>query len=571
MLTRILATRLSLGAALVLLATSGLSGAGATGYERNGARALSSESTQAAGDLDPTFGNGGEVTTDFFGNNDGASAVAIQPDGKIVVAGSAKHGSDSSTSDFALSRYNQDGTLDQTFGSGGKQTTDFFGQLDVAYAVAIQTDGKIVLVGLTYSSTDPATVDFALARYNADGSLDQGFGSGGKQTTDFFGGVDAAYAIAIQGDGRLVVAGYALHTSDYSTGDFALARYNPDGTLDQSFGSGGKQTTDFFGNLDSVSGLTIQPDGKIVAAGYARNSADTSTDDFALARYNQDGALDQTFGSGGKQTTDFFGHEDAAEGVTLQADGKILLAGQTYHGDDNSTSDFALARYNPDGTLDQGFASGGRQTTDFFGALDSAYAIAVQSDGKIALVGTARHTSDPSTSDFALARYNQDGSLDQSFGSAGKQTSDFFGNLDGADGVAIQPDGKIVLAGIALHTSDFSTGDFALARYNGGLVAPDFSISFNPASLTTQAGTKVAATLLINRTGGFSGNVTVTPPGPSGGIKPKPPDPVTITGPSAVFKTKVGGGVGPGSYSRIFTATDDSGRTRTATVTIVVQ
>ncbi len=128
-----------------------------------------------------------------------------------------------------------------------------------------------------------------------------------------------------------------------------------------------------------------------------------------------------------------------------------------------------------------------------------------------------------------------------------------------------------MLAGIARHGSDSSTYDFAVARYSAGLAAPDFSVAFSPASVTTQAGSKLSATLLINRLAGFSGNVTVTPPGPSMGIKPKPPDPVTITGDSAVFKMKVGGGVSPGSYSRTFTATDDSGRTRTATITIVVQ
>jgi uncharacterized delta-60 repeat protein len=526
---------------------------------------------EAAGDLDPAFGNGGIQTTDFFGYEDGANGVAIQTDGKVVLVGYAQHGIDSSTSDFAITRYNQDGSLDQQFGSGGKQATDFFGHYDQANALAIQSDGKIVVVGFTNHSADSATLDFALARYNPDGSLDQSFGSGGKQTTDFFGNWDSAYKVAIQSDGKILVAGLALHSGDFSSADFALARYNPNGTLDQGFGAGGKQTTDFLGNADAAQGIIVQPDGKIVAAGYARSGNDSNTDNFALARYNPDGSLDQSFGAGGKQITDFFGNQDVASGLAIQSDGKVVAAGYARHGTDSSTSDFALARYNQDGTLDQSFGTGGRQTTDFFGHSDQANDMAIQPDGKILLAGFTYQAVDPSTCNFALARYNQDGSLDQNFGSGGKQATDFFGNLDGADSVAIQPDGKIVAAGFAQHTSDYNTGDVAVARYSASTAAPDFSISFNPASVSTQAGSKLGVNLLISRTGGFTGNVTITPPAASQGIKAKPPDPVVTSASTAVFKMKIGGGVAPGSYSRTFTATDDSGKTRTASLTIVVQ
>jgi uncharacterized delta-60 repeat protein len=315
----------------------------------------------------------------------------------------------------------------------------------------------------------------------------------------------------------------------------------------------------------------VQSDDKIVAAGYTRSTNDSNTDNFALARYNPDGSLDQSFGNGGKQITDFFGNQDVVNSVAVQSNGKIVAAGYARHSADSSTSDFALARYNQDGSLDQSFGSGGRQTTDFFGHSDQAYDVAIQPDGRILLAGFTYRGVDPSTSDFAVARYNLDGSLDQSFGSGGKQTTDFFGNLDGADSVAIQPDGKIVAAGFAQHTGDYNSDDFALARYSAGTAAPDFSISLNPASVATQAGSKVSANLLINRTGGFTGNVTITPPPASQGIKPKPPDPVVTSTGSAAFKMKIGGGVAPGSYSRTFTATDDSGRTRTASLTIVVQ
>src|SRR5262249_44539014 len=230
-------------------------------------------------------------------------------------------------------------------------------------------------------------------------------------------------------------AGTAGHTTSSSTLDFALARYNPDGSLDPTFGSSGKQTTDFFGNQDSAFGLVIQPDGKIVLAGYAHHGDDTPTSDFGLARYNPDGSLDQSFGAGGKITTDFFGSNDVAYRIALQPDGKLVLAGLTFN-PATSSNDFAMARYKPDGSLDHSFGAGGKQTTDFFGGFDYAAGLAIQPDGKIVLAGVAGHGNNVSTYDFALARYNQDGSLDHSFGDGGKQTTDFFGDLDSATGVA---------------------------------------------------------------------------------------------------------------------------------------
>ena len=166
------------------------------------------------------------------------------------------------------------GDLDPTFGSGGKVTTDVGGS-DGAQAVAIQGDGKVVAAGLG-NFAGPGTGDFALARYNPDGSLDTSFGSGGKVTTDF-GGFDAASAVAIQPDGKIIAAGRS------GSGDFALARYNPDGSLDSSFGSGGKVTTDF-GGFDSAFGVALQADGKIVAAGFQATSTQRGTD-IAVARY----------------------------------------------------------------------------------------------------------------------------------------------------------------------------------------------------------------------------------------------------------------------------------------------
>ncbi len=188
----------------------------------------------ASGDLDATFGTGGKVTTDFAGNDDEAHGIAVQADGKLVTVGVAKT---SRSNDFALARYNPNGSLDATFGTGGKVTTDFAGNDDAAFAVVLQSDGKIVVAGEAKTSRNQ---DFALARYNANGSLDATFGTGGKVMTDFNGDDDAAFALVLQPDGKLVAAGEAKTSRNQ---DFALARYNANGSLDATFGTGGKVTS----------------------------------------------------------------------------------------------------------------------------------------------------------------------------------------------------------------------------------------------------------------------------------------------------------------------------------------
>jgi uncharacterized delta-60 repeat protein len=386
------------------------------------------------GTLDTSFSGDGKQSTDF-GSFDGASGVALQGDGKIVALGSAGFG------DFALARYNPNGTLDTSFSGDGKQTTDF-GGAEGAGRVAIQANGKIVAVG----GGGPGQ-DFALARYNPNGSLDTSFSGDGKQLTDFGSDGDSAGAVALQGDGRIVAVG----RSGGDNGDFALARYNPNGTLDTSFSGDGKQTTDFVGDNDAANGVVLQTNGKMVAAGTCGAGCD-----FALARYNPDGSLDPNFSNGGKLTTDFggFSGDDTARGVAVQGNGKIVAAGAF------GPNGFGLARYNPSGTLDSSFSGDGTQRTGFPAAENEANAVALQANGRIVAVGFSR---DLHFGAFALARYNPNGMLDTSFSGDGKQTLDFGGTLsgdDGATGVAIQPDGKIVVVGFA----DFC--DFALARYN---------------------------------------------------------------------------------------------------------
>jgi uncharacterized delta-60 repeat protein len=435
----------------------------------------------AGGDLDTTFNGSGKVTTAIGSNNDGASAIVLQPDGKIVVAGD----SFGATRDFALARYNVDGSLDSSFDGDGKLTTDFGNTGDAAYAVAIQPDGKIIAAGNSVGTSSA----FALVRYNQNGSLDTSFGVAGKVTTNIASGnSDSAYAVAVQSDGKIIAAG-----SDDSSGGshplFALVRYNPDGSLDTSFGGTGKVTTAFDNFQNIALAVAIQTDGKIVAAGF---SSYGSAENFALARYNPNGSLDSSFDGDGKVTTDFGATDDRAYSVAVQSNGKIVAAGYA----SNGSPAFALARYNINGALDSSFGGTGKVTTSFGGLEDIAHAISLQSDGKIVAAG---HLSNGPGYAFALARYNSDSSLDTSFGDTGKVTTSFSNNSGMAQAVAIEPDGKIIAAGNAYNGTNT---DFALARF---LPAPG-ALSFSASSYSIKEGDG-DATITLKRTGGSDNKV----------------------------------------------------------------
>lgn len=389
--------------------------------------------TESIGVLDPRFSEDGWLLTNYSGSLDYGYAVVMQGDGKIVVAGSY----DGPSRNFGLARYNPDGSLDTSFDEDGRVVTDFFDSYDDAYAIAIQSDGKIVVAGSAYNGS--YRNDFALARYNQDGSLDTTFGGDGRVTTDFSSNVDYARAVAVQPDGKIVAAGYTWTGSNY---DFALVRYNPDGSLDTSFDGDGMLVTDFAGGRDIGLAIALQVDGKIVVAGYTSGT----TADFALARYNPDGSLDTSFSSDGMLVTDFAGGDDYGQAIVLQSDGKIVVAGYA----SGATSDFALARYNPDGSLDTSFSGDGMLVTDFAGADDFAYAITLQPNGKIIVAGCATGA----TIDFALARYYPDGSLDTTFANAGKLVTDYLGSYDYGRAIALQPDDRIIVAGYASNGVD---------------------------------------------------------------------------------------------------------------------
>jgi uncharacterized delta-60 repeat protein len=239
---------------------------------------------------------------------------------------------------FVLLRLNADGTLDTSFGTAGWISLDFSGGADVANAVALQADGKIILAGTADQGAASTQTDFALARFNSDGTPDSSFGTAGKQTTDFGNSPDFAEALTIQAaDRKILIAG---HSATGANTDFALARYNTDGSLDTTFGASGRVIQDFSGSHDYAYSLAIQGDGKILAAGYTV----AATRDFAILRLTSTGELDTQFGIHGKTQVDFSGGDDLADSITVQADGKIILAGWTATA---TGDDFAMVRLNP--------------------------------------------------------------------------------------------------------------------------------------------------------------------------------------------------------------------------------
>ena len=394
----------------------------------------------APGDLDTTFDGDGKVTTSI-GSSDSGEAMAIQADGKIVVAGSADI---AGVREFAVARYNSNGSLDTLFDGDGIVTTSVGDFADFANGVAIQSDGKIVAAGFTETGGTEDT-DLALVRYNSDGSLDSSFSGDGIVTTPVGASdVDIARAVAIQSDGKIVVAGYSYATTeDY---DLVLVRYNTDGTLDSSFAGDGIAV--YHGVNDVAYAVAIQSDGKIVVAGYAQDDAeDELTRDFAILRYNTNGSLDTTFNGNGKLRTGFGGY-DYARALAIQADGKIVAVGYAEAG-----PGFALVRCNTNGTLDSSFSGDGK----LIGPIEGfALSVVLQSDDKLVVAGFGTGLSGD---DFAVARYNTDGSFDTSFDADGMAMVDLIG-VSVARAVSLQSDGKIVLAGQA-------QSDFAVVRLHG--------------------------------------------------------------------------------------------------------
>lgn len=426
---------------------------------RAGVEALEGRLLMAAGFLDPSFGGDGRVVR----ASGSGGAVAVQPDGKIVTAGAID--APGGGFDFLVARYNADGSPDASFGQGGIARTDFAGASDIARAVALQPDGKIVVAG-------SAGRDFAVARYHANGTPDNTFGGDGLVTTPF-GISGAALDLAIQADGKIVAVGSASEAPGEST--FALVRYTSDGGLDPLFATGGKVTTGF--GLTAAYAVAIGPGGTIVAGG----TADTNLGDAALARYNPDGSLDPSFGpfpdedgSGipgiNSAVFEAFDEYDEIRDVAVDTDGSIVAAGMI------EGRGFTVGRVAVEGFLEHrheavefaGGPGGGASRSSV------ATAVAFDADRRVLAAG---YTTDANgqPENFALARFNADGVVDRTFGFRGAAVTDFRPMApgtaapdppDSAASMTLGPGGAIVVAGA-------SNTNGAVARYLGaGDTAP---------------------------------------------------------------------------------------------------
>jgi len=404
--------------------------------------------SQTAGSLDLSFGNSGYVISDFENYDDWGFSVVVQPDGKIVVAGEA---SDSSGSNFGIIRYNIDGSYDNTFGTAGKVTTSIGNSNDYAYALELQSDGKIVVAGTTIGNS---TSDAAVVRYNSDGTLDNTFGIGGIATFDINGTDDNIRAMTIQQDGKILLAGYSF-VATYS--NFVVLRCNANGTLDNSFGTGGISLYDIGNSDNGALTIALQSNQKVLVAGWSNNGSFMDYD-FAIARLNINGTLDTSFGTSGFVITSVGTSMNEIYDIDIQSDGKIVAAGPS----NNVYNDFAVVRYNADGTLDNTFGVGGIVTTDVGGSSDVANAITLQADGKIIVAGYAHNGSTYNNS--ALVRYNTNGTLDNTFGTNGKSITTIGIWDNGISAIVLQPDGKIVTTGLTTYGGD---NEITLARFIG--------------------------------------------------------------------------------------------------------
>ena len=346
------------------------------------------------GSADNSFGTNGIVTTNF-GAQDNASDVAIAPDGTIIVAGTTGH-------DFALAAYSStDGSLVSSFGNSGRVITDV-GPKDSCKAVSIQGDGKIVVAG----STAGTTLDYALLRYNSDGTLDNTFGTNGIVQTDFGGRDDQANAVAIQADGKIIACGTSTVLHANESADFSVARYNSDGSLDNSFATGGELIYDYSGKNNYAYAMAIGSNGKIVVVGASGGFKEAFPGQMGIFRLNSDGTVDSTFNQNSIRQISFGNFTYAsARGVAINPDDKIYVSGYAFN--TSTDASFALIRLGNRGYADTSFGINkrGRVTTDFHNSSAFSYDMALQPDGKIVLGGFANNTTASDNNQLALARY----------------------------------------------------------------------------------------------------------------------------------------------------------------------
>lgn len=430
-----------------------------------------------SGSLDLTFGQGGKVTTNVSNGETFMNSVLIQPDGKIVTVGYTGPGAFQGK--FCVIRYNADGTLDNSFGIDGVAETTLGSDEDLAFSGVLQPDGKILAAGYAWNGND---YDFALVRYTTEGLRDITFGQSGIVTTDFGGGYDLARKIILQSDGKMILAGSTIGTT--SNEDIAFARYFGDGQLDGSFGQNGKVVVKMdkpgFSLSQQINSMTLQADGKILASGYTEVFEQPVTHSFVAVRLNADGGLDNTFGSGGILVP-LIGVDDVATSIQLQSDGKILLFGKARISE-VGFDDFVLARCNANGTLDVSFGNQGIVLTSFDNTHDYGTAMVIQADGNILTSGFTA-VNNGTALDFAMARYRADGSPDLNFGDNGKVTTDFGSNIDRGMAMALDSKENIIIVG---HTITNTHTNIALARYINDAALPVELCNFQAMLIETE-------------------------------------------------------------------------------------
>jgi uncharacterized delta-60 repeat protein len=415
------------------------------------------------GDLDPSFSGDGWVrsydvtgyTGPYFAKS--AEDLAIQPDGKIVAVGEVQDGD--SRHYFGVLRWTADGRLDRSFGNGGLSVTDV-GVFEIAHAVALQRDGKLVVAGdaVGLEGACDLTTCIVVARYGRDGSLDRSFGTAGVVHTGTFGCGCVANDVAIQPDGKIVVAGWRFRygPSDESKA-FAVNRYLPDGRLDPSFSRDGLATISVDRGLDAGYAVALQPDGRIVVAGQNGKSFGTM-EDFGLIRLRRNGTLDRTFSRNGRQTVNFGkARRDMAVALAVQRDGRVIVVGVS-RATPISTPSIAIARLRRNGRLDRSFGSRGRRLTVPVPNGGDGRAVAVQPDGRILVAGQALEHRNQNAASWLLVRYTNRGTMDRSFGRGGVVVSDFGTGIDSAEAIMLQADGRILVGGEVYM-------DHAIARY----------------------------------------------------------------------------------------------------------
>lgn len=384
----------------------------------------------SAGVLDTTFSENGwlrfEPATDM---DSWATSVAVQDDGKYVVAGSVYIDSDAK-SYFLLFRLLNDGQIDTSFGENGHVLTPFEGVSGDTRKVEILGDGKILVAGYVGDGTSG---DLILLRYLSDGELDQDFGTGGKVVSDF-GSSEEAYDMALLQDGSIVLAG----EHEGATLDFAVWRYHPNGELDTDFGVGGMRVVDF-GDWDTAKGIAAADDGSLIAVGIVKVSGNL---DFGVVRLDSSGELDNSFDTDGRVTFDNSGATDGAWDVVI-SDGRFVVGGYSRGTD----SDFILVRFLSDGSLDGSFGSGGSVVTDFSGVDEQLLTIGLQDDAKIVAGGRSGNLGEAQS--FLIARYSEDGSLDGTFGSGGKVETAIGAAKHGVLALTLDKPERITAVGLA--------------------------------------------------------------------------------------------------------------------------